>query len=323
MKKIAFFGIFLSLIAVFIYFYFEYKNINKNIIVKVGDLVITKNEFEQELKYRTQNYVLQIDKKALLDEMIQRKLVLNQAYKLKLDKDPKIQREFENLLVSKLKNRYLIYTNEDVNISESEIRNFYEKHKSDFLIPEKDYFAILFFRKNQKDENQKEFVLNKLKDIWNLAKNNQLPAPEKGFGKYAISYSEHQASRYRGGSIGGFYKNNRTFLEPEVLEAGFNLTNVGDISALIETKKGFYLVRLMKRRLKRYLDFENAKWQIYQKLFLEKQKLAKDNFYDSLYKSFDIEFNMNNSSFYFDSSSFEENKSNKKFDLPESFYNLN
>ena len=295
MKKLKKFKIVLILFVLLIlmgYGYWRYEH-NKEVIARVGQFEISKSEFEKEMHYRGGKYIADLDKKALLDEMILKKLLLNKAYEDDLPKEETIQREYNLLLMGKIRERYLDAERKKIVISKSDLENFYNEHKEKYRIPKRREFAILFFKKRLKNSTkEKELIAKKFSKIIALAKENKLPSAKKGFGTYAIDYSEHQASRYRGGELGWFTQGKRVNWEQKVLDAGFELKDVGDLSSIIETKKGYYLVRLMDETKEKYKSFKEVEYTVKYEVITNRQKEIKDNFYNSLRSKFEIEMDL-------------------------------
>jgi hypothetical protein len=288
-RNIAYFISFLFIISFLAYVIWDYTH--KDVLVKVGNFEVTKQELleaiEEKKKYQNSS---SINQKKILTELVKRKALLNEAKRLNLTEEPDIKRKIENLLISKVKNKNLVFTNKDLNISEKEIKNYYEENQENFKTPERNYFAILFFRKNIFDKNRKNYVIDKFKDIQNLHKNNKLPNVKKGFGRYSITHSEHQATRYRGGIIGWFSENDKSVFENELLDKGFDLYNIGDISDLVETEEGYYLIRLLDRKKAGFQDIKKVKNKIHHKIFTAKKNEIIDNFYESLFDKYKVSF---------------------------------
>jgi hypothetical protein len=274
------------------YFYWQYEH-NKEVIAKVGQFEISKSEFKKEMHYRGGNHLSSLNKKALLDEMILKKLLLNKAYADELPNSVSIQREYNLLLMGKVRERYLEEERKKIVISETDLENFYKENNDQYRIPKRREFAILFFKKRSKDvKKEKELIGEKFSEITELFKEHKLPEAKKGFGAYAIDYSEHQASRYRGGELGWFTQGKKVNWEQKVLDTGFELKVVGDLSSMIETKKGYYLVRLMAETKEVYKAFKKVQHAVKHQVIMKRQKEIKDNFYNDLRTKFDIEMDI-------------------------------
>ena len=282
----------LAVLVLGVYFYLQYEH-NKEVIAKVGQFEITKSAFEKEMHYRGGDDLSALDKKALLEEMIAKKLLLNQAYEIGLPQDESIQREYEHLLMGKVRERYIEKERKKITLSKQEIEEFYNTNKERYRVPNKRQFAILFFKKRLKDiKREKEIITEKFADIQKLYQEGKLPQAQKGFGTYAIDYSEHQVSRYRNGELGWFTEGNRVNWEQEVLDRGFKLKNLGDLSSMIETSKGYYLIRLMAEKKERFKAFEKVKFDVRYRLITAKQTKIKEDFYKQLKAQFETKIDL-------------------------------
>lgn len=268
--------------------YWDYER-NKDVIARVGDFTITQSEFLQEMYYRGGAFVHELDKQALLDEMIAKKLRLNKAYELGYHERADIKREYEYLLMGKVRHTFIDKERESISVDEEAMKRYYQEHRDDYHIPQKDRLAILFFKKRGSDAEKNTA---RLKEVQQLAKTGQLPVDAgDGFGKYAVSNSEHQVSRYKGGEIGWFSKGQDVFWEKPVLDAGFSLKQLGDLSDIVETDKGYYLVRLMEREAATYKSFEAVESRVRHKMILSEQSAVKGRFEKSLKQDFSISVN--------------------------------
>jgi parvulin-like peptidyl-prolyl isomerase len=277
------------ILTVLVYLYWQYEH-NKEVIAKVGQFEISKSEFKKEMRYRGGDNLSMLNKKALLEEMILKKLLLNKAQADDLPNEASIQREYNLLLMGKIRERYLETERKKIVISKSDLENYYKENKEKYRIPTKCEFAILFFKKRSKDvKKEKELIAEKFAEVKALLKDDKLPKAKKGFGSYAIDYSEHQASRYRGGELGWFSQGKEVNWEQKVLDVGFKLKALGDLSSMVETKKGYYLVRLMDETKERYKTFKKVQGAVKHQLLMQKQKEIKENFYTHLRKAFNIE----------------------------------
>lgn len=268
------------------YWYYER---NKDVLAWVGDLPITKSSFSKEMQYRGGQAIHRLDKQVLLDEMIVKKLLLNKAYKLGYHERADVLRDYEHLLIGKVRKDYIEKKRGYIAVNEDELKNYYMENQIDFRIPQKDRFAILFFKKRDTDVDSNT---ERLTAVQKLAEAGKLPRDvSKGFGEHAVSHSEHQVSRYKGGDIGWFSKNEEVYWEKGVLDAGFSLKELGDVSEIIETNKGFYLVRLMDRKEATYKEFTTVREKIRHQLILAEQRAVESHFEKSLRESFSVSVN--------------------------------
>ncbi len=278
------FGLLALGVALYSYFYYQHQ---KEIIATIGDFEITKSEFIAQMHYRGGSNISQLNKKALLNEMIERKLFLNKAKSIKLEDDINIQRAYNSMIIGEIRRQFIEAKRKKIIITDEELNSYYEAHKSEYKLPLKRKIAILFFKKRAKIENiERQKITEIFSEITKLYKKHLLPIASKGFGNYSINYSEHQVSRYRGGELGWFTQNTTTLWEKDVLDRAFLLSKVGDMSEMIETSKGYYLVRLMEEKKEKYRTLSQVKSKVRYALITSKQKAIKDNFKIALQKEF-------------------------------------
>jgi parvulin-like peptidyl-prolyl isomerase len=104
-----------------------------------------------------------------------------------------------------------------------------------------------------------------------------------GFGKLAAKYSDDLQTRYKGGTLPWLSKSARYFrLEPTIVKAAFKLEKQGEISRVIETKNGFYILKLIDQRAERTKPLEAVKLQIQADLKAGLKQKWLDDFHQKL-----------------------------------------
>ena len=258
-----------------------------NLIAKVGTRSITVNQFKSEME-KTGNY----DKKSLLKKMINREAILSKAFEYGLNKDPDVVFSYENLLIGKYKQRYLKPQIDNTKVTDDDISTYYEANIQRYSRPAHARLAIIYMKthptmsEKRMEEIRKKMEEARQKALQPVEKNNQ---KRRGFGKLSINYSEDQTSRYKGGDIGWIYENKKYRWDKAVIDAGFALQNIDDVSDIISTDKGLYLVKLLNRREPKIVPLEKVKGQIKHKVLLEKRKKEEKDFHNEIETSTKIE----------------------------------
>lgn len=255
--------------------YSEYND--RNIIARIGSATITQEEFIEEAKYRGAYLAQEFDKQALLDVMIEEKLMLNKALDLGYQDSQDIQKQYQALLIRKARKELLGKPLETLSVTESELTEHYTKYTDDFIISGQDRLAILFLKKNSLNASSGAGELKSIAESFNRGELQEKPL--QGFGGLAVKHSAHQVSRYKGGDIGWFKQGRDTYWESAVVSAGFALKSPGDVSDVVETEKGYYLVRLMDRQVSERKPFEAVKESIRNELMQAKRLALESDFY--------------------------------------------
>ena len=120
----------------------------------------------------------------------------------------------ERMLISQLKAQALQPQLNELKIEESTARNYYLNNRQRFILPAKYRFAMLM-QEHPTDITNKEKQEQANKILTHLDSNTEVKAI-MDFGAQAIRFSDHLASRYRGGDIGWFEQSGSYNLPPEV-----------------------------------------------------------------------------------------------------------
>jgi len=192
---------------------------------------------------------------------------------------------------------YNDFIDNNKNSTEEEKKIFYVKYKNIFSMPEKLDIEYIIFNKstlkkqlvtnnqileNYYNENKFKYIINEKRNIAQIflsnIKNEKLNNLEiiksikykltngKTFASIAKQYSHDKLSNYKGGDIGWVTQNE---LSKEINKAVFTIKNIGDISDIVETAQGYYIVKL--------LDLNEAKI----KPFISVKELVKKDYEDS------------------------------------------
>jgi peptidyl-prolyl cis-trans isomerase C len=252
------------------------------VLARVGDTVITTEDFKQEVQWRVAHNAALPEKGALLDEMVSRELALQKAKALGLEKSFDVQRTYQEMLVGELKDRELMPKVEAATVSSQEIQEAYTRDIAKYTNPAKSRLALIYIKINSKmTAEQKATAEARMTEAANRAKG--LTDASHGFGSVAMDFSEDQASRYRGGDVGWVDEGEPVYRWPkEVVAAGLGLEVVGEISPTIRTSNGLYLVMKTDVRDKAVMPLAKVSASIQRRLIVEKKQQIEQSFATNL-----------------------------------------
>src|SRR5262249_140304 len=161
-------------------------------------------------------------------------------------------------------------------VPEDDIKKFFEEHKSEYNKPEEVRVSAIIVKK--KDVAQK------------VAEEAKQPANQdnKAFRDLVAKYSEDEDSKARGGDL-RFFAADTKEIPADVVKAAFTLQNQGNVSAPIQTDKGFYILKQTGRRKAITKVYDEVKGQIQNRLYRERRQKAMEEFVDGLKKNAKIE----------------------------------
>ena len=236
---------------------------NENILVEIGKYKITIDEFENELKRygKSQSFRDKLDtlteegKKRVLENMIRENLFYiageEEGIKLSSEEEEQINRLKRYIIIRK----YITEKLKEKPVTEEEMKDYYEKNKKEFVIPEKRKVSHIIVS----DENKAKELLKKIKegaDFSQIAKENNI-----------------DGSKNKGGDLGWISKG---YMIKEFEEVAFSLKK-GEISGVIKTKFGYHIIKVEDIKPEEERNFEEVKESIRKKIEEERIKQLEED----------------------------------------------
>ena len=243
------------------------------IVAKVGDQTITLQEF-QSASERYQHPPSDL----LLEKLIDEKALYQRALKQNLDQDPELQRAWQQLLIAKLRELELEPLLTGAQPTPAEIEAYYQSNKTTYTEPAQRQIALIYFECPPTLRPEKKQELHQLaKDVRQQALTQSIDPNQKGFGALAAQHSHHRASRYKGGNIGWLQATSKQW-QPEVIETAFALESTGQISELIETEHGLFILKLLETKEPHVKPLTEVQPMIQHQILREKQQALETQF---------------------------------------------
>lgn len=250
------FSVILPVIFVFslLYFTLRIKKERKEVVAVVNGWKITYDDILTKLKSSPDFYIEYIKEnpKQIVDDYIN-EIILFQIAK-------KYERKFRKEIKNRMKNYYIKTLTEEfvekeltrkIKISEDEIKEYYNSHLQDFVIPEKVRLYEIVVDTKRKAEN----ILKRL-------------SLGESFEKIAERESISE-NRKNGGDIGWIEVEK---LDPEIASLVVKM-NPGEILAnVIKTEMGYHIIKLAGKTEKRILTLAEATPSIISILKAQKKK---------------------------------------------------
>ncbi len=242
------------------------------IVAKIGDRVITLEEFNKRIERLPKHYrkIVSKQKRDFLNEIIKEELLYMEAMKMGVDKDPEVRELIaearKKIIASRLiKNR----VEDKIAVDEEAVRRYYDEHSEEFMLPER--------------WRASHILVDTLEEAQNIREKLQQGA---SFEKLAMNLSL-DASANREGDIGYFSKGQ---LVPEFEEAAFAL-EVGEISDIVKTQFGYHIIKLTDKKSPEVQEFSTIKELIKKELEREEKKHLLEKLMQELENSYEITIN--------------------------------
>lgn len=226
------------------------------VLAEVNGTVITTEEFKKELAVLPPMLKQMAEtpdgRKEMLDSMVVRELVLQEARKQGVDKSPEVAARLEDMKKRVVVEAYLKKkVEESANMTDAELQKVYDQYKDKFKVGEQVKASHILV----KTEKEAQDVLTQLKG-------------GARFEDLAAKYSVDPGSGKKGGDLGWFGKG---AMIPEFEQVAFSMKE-GDVSGIVKTKFGYHIIKLTGKRPAGVLPFVEVKEQIKASLLPQKQQ---------------------------------------------------
>lgn len=262
------------------------------VLARVGDEAITVGEFTEELEARNARrpgyYASEQRRAELLDEMIEWRALLAEARDAGIPDEPEFRRLVERMTVQRLRQQRLETQVGESPVEQAAVAAYYEEHLDEFSRPQRRRIAML--RVNRPSEaDDAEAARIRIEQARQAAA--ALPDETRHFGEIAVEYSDDRSSRYQGGVVGWLVDQPQRGYrwDEEVLEAAFALDQPGEISPVVTTASGYYLLRLVELEPARVRPLEQVADGIRHRLDRERAKRFEAGFVERVRDAHRIE----------------------------------
>ena len=256
-----------------------------DLLAMVDGREIRTQNFQDELERNEKKRLAALDKSEILQEVILREAYIAKAIEAGLDKDPEVVRYFQNYLIGKFKESRLNPRLENLEITDREIQKFYESKRDKYTVPAKIRLAVLYRSTTSRDSSKIAVEMEEVREQA-LALANE----EEDFGKLAIHHLEDQESRYKGGDLGWIQEDRgHARLDPKAVKAGFALAKIGDVSEVLLSDNGVYLLKLIDRKEESLKSLESVRQAVHFKLIKQKRHELSESFKQDILNSANIE----------------------------------
>ena len=205
---------------------------------------------------RGQNFDNPQGREAVLEQLINKKLLLADAQKNLMEHNADFKKELLKVKEEMLANFCLQKAIESVKVTEDEVKAYFEENKAQFKKPES-VSASHILVDNEEKANE---ILAKVS------------AGEISFEDAARNESSCPSSQ-NGGALGEF---TRGQMVPEFDEAVFSMA-VGEVKGPVKTQFGFHIIKLTAKNEAAEMEFDTIKAQLEGMVLNEKRKKAYES----------------------------------------------
>ena len=257
---------------IFVSCYLFFSVSQAQVLAKVGNKEITVKEFEDKYAQLKNQVIEMPDKKKFLDDLISFEVGVQEAQKRGVDQDPAIRERLRQELYKGFVEKELAPKTIKITANDNEMKSYYSRN------PELRASQIMIEVRPDASAEQKKEARKRAQEIYETVRKSQ-----RKFEDLVKIYSDDPLSNKSGGDIGW---QTRLTLYPSIY-APVSKMGVGQISPLIETPFGFFIVKLTAK--KTFNDADRAMLRL--AVQEEKKKALFDQFMSNLRSKYKIQVN--------------------------------
>jgi peptidyl-prolyl cis-trans isomerase C len=221
-------------------------------------------------------------KKEFLDNLVRFEVLAQEAARRGMQNDPDVQATMKKVMVQKLMRAEFDESQAAAEIPEPELKAFYESNINDYVKPERVRVSHVFLAADAADGNRAKVKAEAQRLLAEVKAKEAGPA-KTAFAEAAKLRSDDATSKVSGGDL--LFKTEAELQEAwgeSLAKAVAQMKTIGEIGGLVETDKGFHLVKLTGRQNAHDRPFDTVKSQIQNRLFREKRTTAFEDFVSGL-----------------------------------------
>lgn len=275
----------------------ENHNYRNLVLATVNDHKITVSDLKKEMLKQggltEERFNDMGEKMKVLDEMIRFELFISDAYRAGYDKDPEIVDYLRKRMVQKYLQENIEPQIEDLSVTGQEIEDYYQEHIDEFQRPTLKKIAMIWIKASDKtSRKERERIRERAEEAF-IEASKGTPS-DNSFGEIARKYSDDMETKYRGGVVGWFDPKDGKIkgLPTEVFDVALSLEEVGEISPVIDTIDGYYIIKLAAKKVFQSVSLNQAEARIRYILSSEKKRTFYHGLYEGMKKGANIDIDL-------------------------------
>lgn len=202
-------------------------------------------------------------RREFVESLARTELLVQEARRRELEKKPEVQSVLERLLVQQL----VAETSKQQEPGEADARKYYDEHGAEFARPDRVRVAVVEFGGTASSVPVSRTEVEK--EVAKLRRQKE-GEQKVDFSALVLARSTHEASRSQDGDVGPRTREELAQqFSAQVADAAFALQAPGELTAPVESTRGFVIARLLGRQPGEVRGFESEKARIIAKLTAE------------------------------------------------------
>jgi peptidyl-prolyl cis-trans isomerase C len=258
-------------------------------IATIGDVTLTTGDLEARLNKQSPfvraRYASAERKQEFLDNQVRFEVLAKEAFKRGYHNDPEVVESLKKILVQKVTREEFDGRVSLKDITDAEIKAYYDQHTDDYNKPEMVRSSHIFVPFGA----DKAAAQQKAEQVQKIASAPATLEDREHFKKLVAEHSADEQTRRTGGDLR--YLSNKELTErfgEAAAQAIWSTEKINDVTAVAEGKEGFHIFKRTGRRKPIERSIDQVRNQIRNVLYREKRTDAFQQFVEGLKTEFGV-----------------------------------
>lgn len=253
---------------------------DETVLARVNDVIITVKDLQDQLNRQTpyvrKRYESLSSRRDFLDNMIRFEVLAKEAANRGFHKDPAVVRSMKQVMIKKLLKAKLGEQVKLESITEEEMQAYFNEHRDEFSTDAQVRVAAIVLKRKREAQSVLKLATE------DGGKTN------KAFRDLVDRYSVDEITKLRGGDLRYFNRATKE-IPSGVVSASFSLSEIGEVAGPIQTKNGFYVIKLMGKRPALNRTFEQVRTKIQNRIYQNQRTAAQKAYVRRLKSSANVQ----------------------------------
>jgi peptidyl-prolyl cis-trans isomerase C len=268
------------------------QDTNDDVVLRLGSdtvrLAAAQAEIDQLPPLIRQSYAAPQERRAYLQKWVNNTILLHEALRLGYERDPEVLRAMHRAMILKLLTERIGSEPASGEITEAAIAQYYREHPHEFGRPEEVRVTQIVVN----DQERARAVLAEAHEVQahvrTTVEDDVAAADLQAFRRLVFQYSEDPASRQRGGDLTLTREPDQP-LPQALINAGFQLRTVGEVSPIITTDAGFHIVKLRQRIAARHMSLDDVRPRVIRRIAEQRRDRKVEELVATLTQVLDVQ----------------------------------
>lgn len=221
-----------------------------SVVLRVGDEVLRLEDIQAQIDRLPPGvrarHASPEERRAFLDRLIKNEILAHEARRLGYDRDPEIASGQKKAMVLKLLRERLGDAPPPGEITELAIEKYYREHADQFDHPGEVRLTQIVVRDRERALSLHREATELAASARQSAAGDADAADRRAFRDLVLRHSEEDGAKEHGGDLNIVVGRPNDQPEP-LVDAALTLAAAGDLSPVIETERGFHILKLRQR----------------------------------------------------------------------------